>query len=798
MNLRSSFFTLAAIVGIGATFTSTASAAACGAEGQRPCTVFERIPSCDKNLVESGAKCVHPPCGRNGEKACLVTQRIPSCDDNLVELSGKCWTRGACGAENQRACAVVERVPSCNANLVERNATCIRLACGRMGERACTIGERIPSCDTGLKEIPGCNGECKGSSGTCANLSLPLTEPSPGWTAVPPHSDPMRGWADVHVHMFSNLGFGGGIMAGAAYDKVNGIRGALAPDYATNLDLVSRVDTELPGATCPSTISPCGRKVLHGDHTLWDQLVGMGADDSSKSNFGAPVFNGWPTWRSTIHQQVYWKWLERAWRGGMRLMTMLAVTNEFACASASRMRGTDCRKSMPAIDKQLDAAVDFEKWLDGQSGGTGKGWFRIVTTPDQAEQAIRAGKLAVVLGIEADTLFGCKQSSGGCTPDSVASEVARYFQKGVRHIYPIHDFDGGFGGSALFNDFLGVANVTIMGTHFVSQPCPGISDRGSLNCNVKGLTGLGATLIGNLMDRGVLIDIDHMSAKAIDETIALAKQHGNYPLMVGHGLFTDTHAAGRNRHERMRTAAQLEQLRLLGSSVSVMTQDEIKQGPRCFHSSVSFKESYEYAVSKMGGTGAAAIPFGSDFNGMAPHVGPRFGDDACGKNAAQRTSEASRPRLAYPFTIPGFGRFERQVTGQRTFDFNTDGLAHVGLMPDLIADLAAQGTNVEPLMRSAAGYIATWRKALAASTVAPAKSSSALTAPAAPAKPTVTLTPPASQKSVIVAPAPTAPASSAPATPVAPTPTTAPAPTVKMLPAPIAPKPAGKMAPLKN
>ena len=732
------------ILAASATFTSLARAANCGAEGQRACTIVEHIPSCDKNLVEAAGKCNHPPCGRDGQKACTVVQRIPSCDVSLVELAGKCFQRGACGAEGQRACAVVERVPSCNANLVEKNATCFHPDCGRQAQRACTVGERIPSCDAGLKEIPGCNGECKGSSGVCADLSLPLSEPSPGWTAVPASSDAMRGWADVHVHMFSNLAFGGGVVAGAAYDKTQGIRGALGPDYASNLDLVSSTDSELPNVTCPALTPNCGRKRLHGDHTIFDQIAGEGAGDKSKSNFGAPVFNGWPTWHSTIHQQVYYKWLERAWRGGMRLMTMLAVTNEFACAAANRLRGTDCRNSMPAIDKQLDAAADFQNWLDSQSGGAGKGWFRIVETPDQAEQVIRAGKLAVVLGIESDTLFGCKQKSN-CTPDFVKGEVLRYFARGVRHIYPIHDFDGGFGGSALFNDFLGVANVTIEGAPFVSQPCPGISDRNSLNCNVKGLTGLGATLVGNLMDSGMLIDVDHMSAKAIDETIALAKQHGNYPLMVGHGLFNEEHASGRNRHERMRTADQLDQLLLLGSSVSVMTQDEIEDDPRCLHSSVTFKRSYERAVQRMGGTGTAAIPFGSDFNGMAPHVGPRYGDDACGKKASQRTAESARSRLSYPFTIAGFGRFERQVTGQRTFDFNTDGLAHVGLLPDLIADLALLGTNLDPLMRSAAGYVATWRKAVAASS---SKAPATIGPPQGKALPTLTPSPLAPRKLV--------------------------------------------------
>jgi hypothetical protein len=58
-------------------------------------------------------------------------------------------------------------------------------------------------------------------------------------------------------------------------------------------------------------------------------------------------------------------------------------------------------------------------------------------------------------------------------------------------------------------------------------------------CNPKGLTPLGRELITHLMDRGMLIDIDHMSAKSIDETITMATERGGYPLTVGHGLFTE-------------------------------------------------------------------------------------------------------------------------------------------------------------------------------------------------------------------------------------------------------------------
>ena len=691
----------------------------CGAEGKRACLVVERVPSCNANLVERQGQCIRLACGRLSERPCLVTERIPSCDAGLVEYGGKCLQRMACGAEGQRPCTVGERTPSCNANLVEKNAQCIHPDCGRMGQRACTVGERIPSCDSTLKEVPGCTGECKGSIGMCADMSIPLTDPSPGWTAVPGPVDPMAGWADVHVHMFANLGFGGAFVTGAAYDKVNGVRAALGPDWGTDLDVVESSGAQRP-IICPALIPNCGKHLLHGDHVgLIDDLIGHGGGDKTFSAFGAPTFGAWPTWQSLTHQQVYFKWLERAWRGGMRLMTMLAVSNEAACHYSRRIRGTDCKNSMPAIDAQIAAAYDFEKWLDSTSGGTGQGWFRIVKTPDKAEEVIRAGKLAVVLGIEVDTLFGCKQKSS-CTEVSVANEVDRYYEKGVRHIYPIHDFDGGFGGTAIFIADLNTGNHLIEGAHFDVGPCAaGVADYaivgGSPACNKKGLTDLGKRFVNKLMDKGMLIDVDHMSVRSIEDTFALADQHGSYPLMVGHGLFADIHAADKRRHERMRTAAQLDKLRQLGGQVSVMTQNERKTHPRCLNSSLTFKDDYEYAVSKMGGPNAAAIPIGTDFNGVARHVGPRFGDDACERNATQKAAEASRARLAYPFTIPGFGKFDKQVTGQRTFDFNVDGLAHIGLLPDLIADLSREGTNMGPLFRSAAGYVASWRKAEAAS-----------------------------------------------------------------------------------
>lgn len=74
-------------------FTDTSAEARpqCGGLNQRPCTLLERIPSCNAGLVEDFAngKCVQPAtaivCGKAGQRPCKVWERVPSCDRNLAE-----------------------------------------------------------------------------------------------------------------------------------------------------------------------------------------------------------------------------------------------------------------------------------------------------------------------------------------------------------------------------------------------------------------------------------------------------------------------------------------------------------------------------------------------------------------------------------------------------------------------------------------------------------------------------------------------------------------------------------------
>src|SRR5581483_2321579 len=557
---------------------------------------------------------------------------------------------------------------------------------------------------------------------------------------------PLRGYADIHLHLFGQMGHGGAVISGAAWDE-DGVNAALAQDYGTDRPLVLRNGMDAPPPIfCPLYMGlDCGSHLFHGDHLLIDDPIGsdFGTRDGSHSPLGAPIFNGWPQWTSTTHQQAYYRWLERAWRGGLRLVTMLAVTNESLCRSQKRLAGVDCYDSMAAIDDQLDAAYSLQTAIDDEAGGEGQGWFRIVKSSDEARQAILHGKLAVVLGIEVDNLFNCRfpesqcmknggaiescsfaDDTGECTADSVRAAVDKYYEKGVRHVFPVHDFDNAFGGAATWQDAIDVGNRAVEGHWWKTEDCsadgygfelgsltqivlnlfsfddldspPG--HPGTASCNSFGLLPLGKVLIAALMDKGMIIDVDHMLRKALSDTLDLTEARG-YPVVASHVQFFDLNDPD-IRHERMRTPDQLARIRDSGGMIGAMLKDDVqdaeKKGEKktiaygdkvddtCRHSSRTWAQAYEYAVDTMGGP----VAMGSDFNGIAGHVGPRFGSQACGGSDRERSAqERDSERLAYPFSVDAFGTFDEQVTGEKQFDFNVDGLAHVGLLPDLVADL---------------------------------------------------------------------------------------------------------------
>jgi hypothetical protein len=145
-------------------------ATGCGGKGQRACCVLEQVPSCDKGLKEAGTckkncdcgkglgqsagMCVKDnddddatPCGAAGQRACCVLERIPSCNKGLVEREGCKGGKCACGRAAGSPLPVAGR----------SSGTCVKpSSCGGLDEKPCAIDVQISagrkSCDEGLAE----------------------------------------------------------------------------------------------------------------------------------------------------------------------------------------------------------------------------------------------------------------------------------------------------------------------------------------------------------------------------------------------------------------------------------------------------------------------------------------------------------------------------------------------------------------------------------------------------------------------------------------------------------------------
>ena len=70
--------------------------------------------------------------------------------------------------------------------------------------------------------------------------------------------------------------------------------------------------------------------------------------------------------------------------------------------------------------------------------------------------------------------------------------------------------------------------------------------------------------------------------------------------------------------------------------------------------------------------------------------------------------------VRYPFRGLGGTTISRQVSGERVYDVNVDGVAHYGLYPDWIEDLRmlAGDAIVRDLERGAEAYLQMWERAL--------------------------------------------------------------------------------------
>jgi microsomal dipeptidase-like Zn-dependent dipeptidase len=504
-----------------------------------------------------------------------------------------------------------------------------------------------------------------------------------------------KGFADTHNHQFANLAFGGKAVAGNAYG-----------------------DVETALGSCSS---------IHGHFGLYDlygKLVRAGQDCDLElwhSTHGYPDFKGWPTSDSVSHQGMYEQWLYRSYQGGQRLMVMFAVDNELACTVLHVLHpfsGISCAPN--AFEDQISEAKKMEAYIDKKFGGTGKGWYRIVYSAQQAKDAIAQNKLAVVLGLEVDDLLGC--STHRCTPEEVHFGIQRYHDMGVRHVFPIHFDTNAYGGAALFT----------LVTNGPSRDCS--AEGYEHECNAQGLLDMGSVVIHELARQHMIIDIDHMSEYAKADALRQLETY-KYPPFSSHTGFLDVARRNRRNEANLRTDEVCE-IRKLGGMINIFLPSgesifdsttyvsaDLPAIPlTCGNSSQNFAQSYLFLLDQT--KHSVPIGFGTDFNVAVP-PGARFGAAGCKGTPSRDWADVQRLQFAkvpYPFPVAVEGSpsslhrsqtIDSHGSSLREFDFNYEGVAHYGMLPDLIEDLKQQGVrpvDLEPLFDSAEGYADLWER----------------------------------------------------------------------------------------
>ncbi len=462
------------------------------------------------------------------------------------------------------------------------------------------------------------------------------------------------GYVDPHLHITADYRAGGLVLSGENYDPF-GITVALGNDAA-----------------------------VHGSDGSLDvtgNLLRTGTPVGTHDTHGWPTFRGWPVYDTFTHQQVYYRWLQRAWMGGLRLTTAQLVEDQPLCEIEPR-RSHSCDETA-TIELELAELHSLESYVDAQSGGPGKGWLRLVTSPAEARRVIEQGKLAMLIGVEASDPFGCSErlDTATCTRADVNQGLALYHRLGISGVFIAHWVDNAFAGAALeggaTGKVIGLLQIEQTGLPFETSACPEAGQ--GTSCNSKGLTALGAYLVQRMMDYHMLIEMDHLSERARLQVLALAEAR-HYPVISSH-----TNTGG------FWTPSDLRRLYALGGFATA----------RPAEAGALAKDILSFAPYRRKGQ-LLGVGLGTDTGGFNSSPGPD-------------PSAASKP-LHYPFKAYGSNvLFYCELTGSHQFNFNSQGVAQYGQYPDLLAYMRQQpggATASRILFHSAEAYLETWQRAV--------------------------------------------------------------------------------------
>jgi microsomal dipeptidase-like Zn-dependent dipeptidase len=499
----------------------------------------------------------------------------------------------------------------------------------------------------------------------------------------------VRGFVDTHIHMGAFEFLGGRFHCGRPWSP-----------YGVTVAL-----------------RDCADHYPNGEGAVVENFLATGSPEGTHSPEGWPSFAGWPRDESLTHEGTYWKWVERAWRSGVRLMVNDLVENRALC-ELYPLKQNSCNEMVSAY-KQADDMYALQDYIDAQFGGPGKGFLRIVRSPAEARKVINEGKLAMVLGVEVSEVLDCGQLNGiaRCTTTQIDAQLDKLQSVGVQSLFLVNKFDNALAGVHFDSGTTGVVvnagNKYATGQFWTAEHCPGAHDhdneltsptgehgellytlfgpaltqpllQGQLpvyppppHCNPKGLTPLGEHLIRSMMRRGMIIETDHLSVKARQETLTILEAAG-FPGVISSHSWGD--------------AGSQKRIQRLGGLIGPISNE-------AYDFAAEWREARAFRDPRF----FFGIGFGSDINGLHAQPKPR--------------SDAAQNPVRYPFrSVDGGSVIDRQRSGTRTYDINTDGVDHYGLYSDWIEDLrlVAGSQIVEDMANGAEAYLQLWARTKAA------------------------------------------------------------------------------------
>ena len=267
---------------------------------------------------------------------------------------------------------------------------------------------------------------------------------------------PVWGLADYHTHPTNYLGLGGlqglhsvwGAPGGSMGDYVGdqaATHKAFARDIPECDDPALQFNGHHGGLAAPIMINAAEGRVAPSVDDL--ALAKLAFTHDTK---GGPEFTNMPDFRAGAHEQYHISAIHRAYLGGLRLMSALAIHNRGLEYGVGWVRCGD--EGNPTVDTTPDwTVIRAHVQAMRQLADMNSDWMQIAYTPDDARRIIRSNKLAVVLGVEVPEL--------GLDDDgSPAEQVGNLAALGIRQVILVHGMDNLLGGTAVFEDLYNSVN----------------------------------------------------------------------------------------------------------------------------------------------------------------------------------------------------------------------------------------------------------------------------------------------------------------------------------------------------